>query len=241
MWALVLDVEHAAALGPLRREPGVEAALVAGRLWLKGQTASDSLVTRLRQLPALARYTVQADQSLLLEGALVPQGYLPQGKWLPLEHWLPVTVPTIVESRVDPIEPVMLRLVRDTTLRQPNLLLTTLKTWADYAASAPQFRLQHWSFAANRQAQVLIRGVPLPPLPGRQLVEIENVAVEAGWTWFPIVEPIVLRRKLQLASGDLLLIQPGQANVAAVEVVPAAAFVKASRSAVRLTAAGAVV
>lgn len=241
MWALVLDMEHAAALGPLRREPGLEAALVEGRLWLRGQTTSDSLATRLRQLPARARYTVQADQALLLEGALVPQGYLPQGKWLPLEHWFPVTVPTVVESRVDPIEPVMLRLARDTTLRQPNLLLTTLKIWADYAASAPQFRLQHWSFAANQRGQVLIRGVPLPPLPGRQLIETEHVAVDAGWTWFPGVEPLVLRRKLQLASGDLLLMQLGEADDSVIEVIPAEAFVKATRSAVRLTAAEAVV
>jgi len=237
MWALALDAEHVTALAPLRREPGLEAALVAGQLWVRGQMASDSLALRLRQLPAIARYAVQPDEGLLAEGALVPQGFLPPGKWLPLEHWLPVIAPAVAAGHVTPFEPVALRLVRDTSLRQPNLLLTALATWSDYAAIAPQCRLQHWSFAANQQGEALVRGLPLPPLPGRQLVETEGIAVEAGWTWFPAVEAAVLRRKYQLSSGDLLLIQPGPGLQAVTDVIPAVAFVKATRSAVRLTAA----
>jgi hypothetical protein len=221
----------------LRHEPGLEAVLVAGHLWLRGQTASESLAAKLRQLPALGRYAVQADQGLLAEGALVPQGYLPSGKWLALEHWLPVTAPAVSSSHVDPLVPVALRLVRDSALRQPNLLLTALTAWVDYATSAPQLRLQRWSFAANQQGEALVRGVPLPPLPGRQLVETEHVAVEAGWTWSPAVEATLLRRKMQVSAGDLLLLQPGPNDEAAIEVVPAASFVKATRSAVRLTAA----
>lgn len=237
MWALVLDVEHVTALAALRREPGLEAALVAEQFWLRGHTVSDSLALRLRQLPAIARYTVQANQDLLAEDAHVPHGYLPPGKWLPLEHWLPVIAPSATVSADQPFEPVALRLVRDSVVREPNLLQTALATWVDYATTAPQIRLQRWSFAANEQGKVLIRGVPLPPLPGRQLVETESIAVEAGWTWFPSVEAAVLRRKFEAATGDLLLLQPGADGEAIIDMISASAFVQATRSAVRLTAA----
>jgi hypothetical protein len=197
----------------------------------------------LRQLPAIERYVVQSDQALLAQGALVPRGYLPQGKWLPLQHWLPVVAPQLLflEYRGEGAKDtsVVLTLIRDQTLREPNLLLTPQVAWSEYAASAPLIRLQRWSFAANDRREALIRGLPLPPLPGQRLVESAGVAVEAGWTWSPPVDAAVIRRKQRASSDDLLLLRAGPDAQAVVEVVPAASFVKASRSAVRLTTSGA--
>jgi hypothetical protein len=238
MWALVLDAEHLAALAPLRRTEGIKATFITGQLWLRGETTSDSLAASLRRIPATERYEVLKDQALLAAGSLVPRGFLPQGPWQPLEHWLPVTAPVAMAGECDGFEPTALRLVRDATLRQPNLLLTKLRAWTDYASSAAQFRLQFLSFAANQRGEALIRGVPLPPLPGRQLVETEDVIVEAGWTWYPAIEAAALRHKFDVSRGDLLLIQPGPAPEVIIEVIPSGAFVKATRSAARLTAAG---
>jgi hypothetical protein len=130
-----------------------------------------------------------------------------------------------------------LTLVRDPIVREPNMLITSLATWCHYAANAPLVRLQRWSFAVNDRGEALIRGLPLPPLAGRRFVEQDGVAVEAGWTWSPNVSAAVLRRKVQVTGGDLLLLH---GEPLAVEVVPAAAFVKATRSAARQTLAGAV-
>ena len=49
----------------------------------------------------------------------------------------------------------------------------------------------------------------------------------------------VVRRKLQASRDDLLLLRGESASQTAVEIVPAASFVQATRSAVRLTRSGA--
>jgi MoxR-vWA-beta-propeller ternary system domain bpX2 len=69
---------------------------------------------------------------------------------------------------------------------------------------------------------------------GRFFVEQEGVAVPAGWRWEPAVDAAVLRRLCNLGPGDLALLdQDGT-----FDLVPAGQFVRASRSAVRLSARG---
>ena len=59
-----------------------------------------------------------------------------------------------------------MRLVADGSYREPNLLLTSLSLWTSYGVTAPQVRLDRWHFAVSAKEEVIVRGVPLPPLPG---------------------------------------------------------------------------
>jgi hypothetical protein len=245
-WALELDAGDIASLGRLRLERGLEACQQGDRLWLRGGNLDESLALRVRQLPALERYTVLSDQALVAEGHQVPHGYLPQGPWLPLAELIEIARPESGSAAhengvLNTWMPASLVLVRDDLIREPNLLLARIDLWSDYAAAAPQIRLNRWSFAANDCGEVLIRGTPLPPIAGQRFVEIEGVAVEAGWMWSPRVEPVVLRQKLELAADDLVLLRSDGEAIGAVraEIIPAASFVKATRSAVRLTERGA--
>ena len=58
-----------------------------------------------------------------------------------------------------------LRLVRSNVEKEANVLLVELRAWRNYAATAPRIRLLHLSFAVSDDGQVVIRGLPLPPLP----------------------------------------------------------------------------
>jgi hypothetical protein len=77
-----------------------------------------------------------------------------------------------------------------------------------------------------------VRGQPLPPLSGERFVECEGVAIPAGWHWSPNVEAVVLRELLCLTAGDVALLHVSGDY----ELVAAANFVQATRSAVRHTA-----
>ena len=102
---------------------------------------------------------------------------------------------------------VPLSVVPCASVREPALLETSLELLADYATSAPQWRLSRWSFAATADAWVLVRGLPLPPLPGTQWVESGGVCVRAGYEWSPGVEPAVVRLLLELSAGDIALLR----------------------------------
>ena len=93
--------------------------------------------------------------------------------------------------------------------------------------------------------EVLIRGQPLPPIPGQRLVEqaagLENrptgrveraaVAIPAGWRFDPTIDTESICQILSLNSGDLLVFGADSS----MESIPESVFVRATRSAIRLT------
>jgi hypothetical protein len=115
-----------------------------------------------------------------------------------------------------------------------SVLLTSIDGWTAYAIQAPQVRLNRWQFAAAQDGRAIVRGDPLPPLPGERWVEREGIAVPAGWRWSPPVEAAIVRAVFGLEPGDLALWQTDGTW----RRIRAADFAPASRAAVRATAEG---
>ena len=237
-WAIELDGADSAACGPLRHASGIEAAVVADRLWLRGAGADEALLSKLRCLPALARYVVGAEGVLVVEGERLPHGRLPDALWQPLHACLPLEIPAV--RRVDdPARRVVPRLpvssVRGSDPGDPGILLVESAVWAAHAGGAPAIRLARWSFAASATGWIMVRGRPLPSLPGRRFVEEAGVAIEAGWAWTPRVGPDVLRALVGAGRGDLVILdRDGDGRTLRATIVPEDAFVNATRSAARL-------
>ena len=230
-WAIRLDRSGAAKAGPLRQRPGIEVLQTDDAVWLRGRHLDDELEKALRCVPGARRFTVFPDGQLVAAGTQVPKGHLPDGRWTPISAWLGVELwPACLAGKVEGRVP--LRLVRSGAARDSNVLWTTTSAWGRWAVTAPQVRLDRLGFAVSDCGDVVVRGTPLPPIPGRPFVESAGVAVEAGWEWSPRLEADVLAEALGLASGDLALVQ----HDGSWEHLPAEAFVQATRSAVRLTA-----
>lgn len=218
-------------LGPLRHWPGIEVAEASPRVWLRAGHLEAGQWEQVRRLPDADRYTVVDGDVLVRAGGRVPCGQLPPGPWHPLARWLAVTTPA-ADVPVSLPRGHALRLVRSLIERDSTWLEVSLATWTAYAVIAPQVRLARWTFAADRRGQVVIRGAPLPPLPGDRFVDHDGIAVPEGWTWTPHVPPDVLRAAFALGEGDTLLwtLRRGCERIAADD------WVRATRSAARLTA-----
>ena len=125
----------------------------------------------------------------------------------------------------------MLKLVRSSKNRQANLMRTSWERWRTYAITAPAVRLSRLGFAVSENAEVLIRGTPLPPIPGRHFLEDNGIIIPIGWQFEPNVGSKVVRQVLKLdATEKALFSEDGS-----FELVPDTAFVQATRSAVRMT------
>lgn len=121
--------------------------------------------------------------------------------------------------------------MRSNEERTPQLLVTDLREWQAFAQSAPEIRLRQLQFAADGAGNIIVRGRPLPPLPGTQFVLFSNIAVKAGFTWEPAVSAEVLARRLGLSSEALALFHDDGTFTR----IEGEQFVPASRSAVRET------
>src|SRR5262249_16438075 len=151
-----------------------------------------------------------------------------QMQWEPIKAWLPVEMPAAAMPGRTP-GAVPLRLVRSSQEQEPELLLTTLQEFKEFAATAAQVRLERLRLAANSQGMVLVHGRPLPPLPGTRFVLHAGVAVPAGFAWDPAVSAEVLARCFGVSSSTLVL----WGEDGTIQRLTSEQFVAASRSAIR--------
>jgi hypothetical protein len=229
-WAINLAREDAASIGALRLAPGIEVGDAGAVIWLRGKPGDERLDTRLAALPARERYEWLASNQLRQIHHRIPGARLPELRWQPLDAWLQIEIPTSAIPAYPP-SAVALRLARCAQERPPDLLLTTLDEMVGFAATAAQVRLARLQFAANHKGNVLVRGQPLPPVPGRRFVICGGVAVPAGFSWTPHVGEDVLARRFAV-SGDALAVWNEDGSISRLH---GEQFVPLSRSAIRAT------
>jgi hypothetical protein len=229
-WATTIPLDSVAQAAPLRAYRQIESCVVGDRLWLRGTEWDDDLDRQLRSLLGAERFHLLADKQVVRIGCTVPSGQIPEGPWDALDRWLQLVLPRAILPAQVPARS-RFRLVRTASERSANLLWTSLEVWLDYTVVAPQVRLDRLSFATSSDRLALIRGVPLPPLPGTRFVEIDGVAAPVGWAWSPNINPRALRPLLRLSQQDLAVFTLD----GFCEVICGDEFVRATRSAVRLT------
>ncbi|WBO86873.1 hypothetical protein [Hymenobacter yonginensis] len=218
-------------LGSVRHLPGLQAAEIAGQLWLGGLPAVGELPLPVRGLPAEAIYGLDAEGRLFPNGQRTPTARLPVGlAWQPLRVFVPLELPTAALP-AQGIPSYRVRLRPSASAVAAAGLLTTLAAWHAYAETAPEVRLHCLRFAVAADARVLLLGTPLPPLPGQELWLREGLLLPAGFDFeAPLLAPL-LRQKLQSSPDDVLLF----AADGSWERMPNAAILPVTRSAVRLT------
>jgi hypothetical protein len=229
-WAIRIAPEDAGTLGRLRLAAGVEVGETSEAIWLRGQQADEGLDARLAGLPAADRYEWVAPNQLRAIDQRIPTARLPAVSWEPLAKWLQIKTPTTALPGQS-IAAAPLRLVRSSVEREPELLATSLSEFTQFASTAAQVRLERLQFAANAEGAVIVRGRPLPPLPGRRFVLQGGVAVPAGFAWQPAVSAEVLARRFGV-SGEALILWSEDGTIARLH---SEQFVTASRSAIRAT------
>jgi hypothetical protein len=229
-WAARVPLESIAAVARLRRHGPLGISPQADAIWLRGNQLNEALDRDLRLIPGSRRFRVLHDGQLIAEGSLVPLGYVPKEPWHLLGEWLELAFPEATTARMERPR-VQLQLVPSARMGEQSLLETTLAHWAEYVSTAPQWRIDRWSYVAIAGGAALVRGLQLPPLPGTQWVIFGNIAVPAGYHWNPPVEASVLTQLLQLAEHDLALLRPAGTW----ERINSGDWVKATRSSVRRT------
>jgi len=231
-WALYIAKEDSATLTALRLANGIEVAENDDQIWLRGKGGGETLEPKLAALPALERFVWLDLDKLCRIDQRVPSRRLPEFPWKPINAWSAVRFP-LAAFPADLPPKVSLRLVRSYEEQRPALLITSISEFASFIANAAIIRLNPLRFAANANGEVIIRGHPLPPLPGRQFVLHGRVAVPAGLSWQPAVSVELLERAFSV-SGDAMILWHEDG---AITRLHAEQFFSVTRSAVCATAA----
>ena len=229
-WALRLPAASAHAVGLLRLRPGILVTEAGDWLWLRGDGLDDELDLELRKVPGAVRFTVGDDDAVTEFGRRLPADVLPGSQWSELSAWLapfpqPAALPGVLSAKAP------LSIVRGAVELPATVLVTTVIAVAEYATSAAAVRLNRLQLAAAADGRAVLRGDPLPPLPGRRYADEDGVAVPCGFALVPQLGAAALRALLGLGDGDLALFHEDGTY----EHVAASSFTRATRGAARAT------
>ena len=223
--------EDAAVLATLRLAQGIEVGESKGLIWLRSPQTDEGIEAKLACLPARGRYEWLASNQLRQLDQRIPSSELPKLSWQPLDAWLrverlPAAFPAI------PPKAIPLRLVRSTCECESQLLMTTVEELKLFAATAARVRLECLEFAANAEGHALVKGQPLPSLPGRRFVlHGGRVGVPSGFSWEPAVHAEVLVRSLSVSAEMIVL----WAEDGSITRFHSEQFIRVSRSALHET------
>jgi hypothetical protein len=230
---MVLSQADKAALGTVRCLPGLQAAEDEGCIWVRGIPLPEKIDLRIRQLPGLHTYLLDADNYLFPPGGLTPVGKLKPLNWVALSQYVTIELPvsalpgTITQQHA-------IRLVPSGRSQPGNALLTDLDTWKTYGEQAPLIRLQQTQFAVSATNKVLVIGSPLPALPGKEYVLHDTLLLPCGYEFDPPAISNLVITRLDPSKGSLLLFDIDGRW----EKVPKESFVRSTRSAIRFTKGG---
>ncbi len=225
--------DQSGAISRLRGLSGVEVAESSDGFWLKGQTEEGKLPQEL-----VGVFSVESEVYRLLDdGRLaelesrVPILRLPQLEWESLSAVSqPVLEKLALPGTIPQTTPLSLIPASAQTV-EPNVLRVSLDVLLDWVVQSPEIRLEPLRFACGYDGSVVVRGTPIPSLPGARLFEDNGVAVPLGRAWDPPVPATVLAQTMKLAPGDLGILREEDW-----ERIEASNFVSLTRAAVRLTA-----
>jgi hypothetical protein len=230
---VVLSQTDKAALGSVRCQPGLQAAEKDGFIWVRGIPESENIDLRIRQLPGLHTYTMDAADNLFPPRGLTPIGKLQSMNWVPLSIYITVTLPvSALPGKIH--QQLGVQLVPSQQSQKSNALLTDLQTWKAYGETAPLVRLKQTHFAVSEEDKVVIIGEPLPALPGKEYVLQNSLLIPSGFEFDPPVISSLIGSQYNPDSDSLLLFDT-DSNW---EEIPKDAFVQSTRSAIRLTKGG---
>tara|TARA_R110002096_G_scaffold316010_6_gene510322 strand:+ start:7920 stop:8666 length:747 start_codon:yes stop_codon:yes gene_type:complete len=230
VWIARIEAKDAVSVGNLRTVAGVEAALGAGVVWLRGSSNDEALPVELARLSAQVFRWLPPDGLALLESE-IPVARLPELEWRPLcEMTRPTVEQLLLPGKLS--QRLALRLTPSGKVDcEPNVLQTSLSDLEKWVGSSAEIRWKELRFAAGYDGTVIVRGTPIPSLPGSRYFESDGVAIPLGQRLDPPVPSSVLAQAMQLVSGDLGIFRGEHW-----ERIEGANFVPVSRAAVRLTA-----
>lgn len=230
VWAIRLPLADASSLATFRLTVDLQILIVGEWIWMKGESADEGLARRIRSVSNAEWFSIRDDGQITRRDETVPCDRLPEGQWTLIGQSFEIEMPQ-AGFAVSSHNRVSLTLVRCTQPQTVNLLKTNWSAWHDYAITAPLIRLNRLGFAVSDTREVLIRGTPLPPIPGRRYVESHGVIVPNGWRFAPQMGTEIVRQLLDLDAESLALFSEDGSY----ERLPLEAFVQATRASVRAT------
>jgi hypothetical protein len=177
-WVGRLPRRDIAALDACRLVPSLELCEEDDEVWVRIRGDDQNARELLAHVPWTATYDLLPGGVLRRCGHSLPEQCLPGGRWERLSAALQPELPAAREPGQPPGR-VDLQLVNGGEWKSPNMLGINSGVWSSFVDTAASVRLKRLYFAQTGR-DVIVRGAPLPPVPGTQFIEENGIAKPVG-------------------------------------------------------------
>ncbi len=225
---ITLALKDRDLLGNIRTQTGLSAKEVDDFIYVRGIPENPNIA--IKKLPALNTYTLSKSGELFPIGKSTPVAVLDGSGWISIQEYIEVepplsALPGVIDKRYT------MSLLPSEMGRTGSAILTSFETWINYAESAPGIRLEKLVFAVSEHKEVLIMGNPLPAIPGQEFWASERFLIPCGYDFeYPVLTQLFQEKISQNQHSYIMLSADGN-----MEIIPEQCFVKATRSAIRLS------
>lgn len=228
-WTVSIQVDQLSSLGHLRAIPSLQVAVHGSELWLRSQQPEMEMPEMVKGLPLLRYGRLDEQNNFFDRAAITPSLQLPILNWQLLTQFLALEWPvSAMPAQIK--EGISMQLIRSEDTQAPIALLTTLPHWKEFGEHAAEVRLRSLQFAMSGNGQVLITGLPLPSIPGREYWNDQGLWLPAGFVFASKVSADLFRAKW-LMNDHIILWQENDSW----SDLPLSFFKPVSRSAIRLS------
>src|SRR5579871_3995181 len=166
----VIDKKNEGALSEVRCIEGLYAATDNENILLKCAINITNENSGIVELPVKKTFLLDDERQLFEKKSDTPVDVLKEYNWQPLSEFLKIELPVFaMPAKVT--GKYTFKIIPASNSANGSALLTALAIFKKYAEEAPAIRLQSLTFAASEKNEVLIKGNPLPPLPGKEYWE----------------------------------------------------------------------
>ena len=180
-WASV-PRRYEAALYRLRKWPRLKMATDRGLIWLTGFLEADMEAVTLLQIPMLERYTLR-ETHLYPIGKQLPKMVAPTLLWTNLQRGLRLELPPENFNYFGLQQTHRLELVPSADQQPITAVIIDLTLLQVYLHDAPGVRVAGLRWLVLSDAEALVVGTPLLPLPGRDYYQVGCFLVPAGYAF----------------------------------------------------------
>lgn len=240
-WAFRIPRTNADRAGILRSIRDTQMAVVDDVVWVKGKNLDEALLSILAAIADGPVFVLTEEFLLTPVRQTVPTDHLPQCNFVSAKHFFHPTLP-IPQLPREFSRRVQLKLIRCPVEHPAEFWRGAASTFKEWVETSPAIRLQQVRYAVSsgETPEIIARGNPLPPLPGRMYWLAGQVALPLGWHWSPMIDQAamneIILQSINASSQETIVIWQQSTTETLhdqLEAIARTSFVPTTRSSVR--------
>ncbi len=177
---LRIDIDNKEDLASIRKWNNLKVAFDKNSIWINNFESYQIDSIEVKAIPKKNLFYSKNGKLFLLH-SLLPDCKEPNLLWTPIERALPIQITKFNHNYFGLTEKIEIKLVKDTSEKEVQVLYTSLEKLLIYVETAPKIRLEKIKWILINNEDVLLFGKPILPINAAAFWMYGNTVIPVGY------------------------------------------------------------